>query len=81
MPFNPNMWQFMQMLKQNPNPQQLVMQILEQQAGSSPMYANILNLAKNGNTAELEQIARNLCKEKGLDYDKEFNSFKNGLKR
>lgn len=80
MPFNPNMWQFMQMLRQNPHPQQLVMQILEQQASSSPMYANILNLAKNGNTAELEQIARNLCKEKGLDYDKEFNSFKNGLK-
>lgn len=81
MPFNPNMWQFMQMLRQNPNPQQLVMQILEQRASSSPMYANILNLAKNGNTAELEQIARNLCKEKGLDYDTEFNSFKNGLKR
>lgn len=81
MPFNSNMWQLMQMLRQNPNPQQLVMQILEQQASSSPMYANILNLAKNGNTAELEQIARNLCKEKGLDYDKEFNSFKNGLKR
>lgn len=81
MPFNGNIMQLLQMVRQNPNPQQFVMQILEQQASSSPLYANILNLAKNGNTAELEQIARNLCKEKGLDYDKEFNSFKNGLKR
>lgn len=81
MPFNVDLMQLMQMVRQNPNPQQFVMQILEQQASSSPLYANILNLAKNGNTAELEQIARNLCKEKGLDYDKEFNSFRNGLKR
>lgn len=81
MPFNVDFMQLMQMVRQNPNPQQFVMQILEQQASSSPLYANILNLAKNGNTAELEQIARNLCKEKGLDYDKEFNSFRNGLKR
>lgn len=81
MPFNVDFMQLMQMVRQNPNPQQFVMQILEQQASSSPLYANILNLAKNGNTAELEQIARNLCTEKGLDYDKEFNSFRNGLKR
>lgn len=67
---------FVQLIKQGNNPQQLVMQVLEQQANNNPMYANLLSLAKAGNGKEIEMIARNMAKEKGIDFDTEFNNFK-----
>ncbi|MBR4983841.1 MAG: hypothetical protein IKY94_14950 [Lachnospiraceae bacterium] len=44
--------------------------------GSNPLFANLLNLAKSNNASEIEAVARNMFKEKGLDFDKEFNTFK-----
>lgn len=70
-----NMNEFMQMAR-NSNPQQLVMGMLQQRANENPLFANILSLAQNGNTAEIENIVRNMAKERGIDFDKEFNSFK-----
>ena len=64
-----------QMIRQGQNPQQLMLSILEGQAGS-PMGRNLLNLARNGQTAEIEKIARNLCKERGMDFDQEFMKFR-----
>lgn len=75
---NMNPMQLMQMLKSG-NPQSFVFQMLEQNAQNNPFFANILQLAKNNKTTEIEQIAINMCKEKGVDFNKEFNSFKNNL--
>lgn len=72
-PVNP--MQLVQMIKQGQNPQQLMLSILEGNA-NSPLGANLLNLAKNGQTAEIEKIARNMCKERGVDFDTEFQKFK-----
>ena len=58
------------------NPQQMVMNMLAQRAGQDPMFANILNLVQSGDSQGVETIVRNLAKEKGVDFDKEFNSFK-----
>lgn len=66
---------FMQMAK-NGNPQQIVMNMLQQNAQGNPMFANILSLAQNGNTQEIENIVRNMARERGIDFDKEFNSFR-----
>jgi hypothetical protein len=41
--------------------------------------SNLLSLAKQGDGKSIENIAKNMMKEKGLDFDKEFNSFKNTL--
>lgn len=71
-PVNPNM--LIQMIKNGQNPQQLLMSILEGQAGSNPMSANLLSLAKKGDKDSLEQIARNIFAQRGLDYDTEFNA-------
>lgn len=71
-----NPMQIIQLIKGGQNPQQLVMQILQQQAQNNPMSANLLELIQNNKTADVEQIARNLAKTKGIDFDKEFNSFK-----
>ena len=75
---NMNPFQMIQMLKGG-NPQSFVFQMLEQNAQNNPFFANILQLAKSNKTTEIEQIAINMCKEKGINFNKEFNSFKNNL--
>ena len=57
-PVNPQV--LIQLIKSGRNPEQLLMQILEGQAGSNPMSANLLNLARKGDTQQIEQIARNI---------------------
>lgn len=75
MPMNMNPMQLIQMIKGGQNPQQLVMNILEQQMQNTPMGA----LAKQNRSADIEQIARNICSQNGKDFDKEFNAFKQML--
>lgn len=72
-----NPMQIIQMIKGGSNPQQLIMSFLQQQ--NNPMANNLLQMAQNGNTSGIEQIARNMCAQRGLDFDKEFNSFKQQL--
>ena len=64
------------MIRNGQNPQQLLMNILQQNKNNNPILQNAMNLAQNGNTAALEMIARNLAQQRGLDFDKEFASFK-----
>lgn len=75
-PVNPMM--LIQMIKQGQNPQQLLMNILSQNQ-NQPMYQNLLALAKENKTGEIEKIARNMAKERGIDFDQAFNSFKQQL--
>lgn len=74
-----NPMQLIQMIRQGQNPQQLAMSLLENNAQGSPMGANLLNLAKGGQTQQIEQIARNICQQRGVDFDTAFNSFKQQL--
>ena len=47
---------------------------------SNPILNNVIAMAQNGNTKGVETFARNICKQKGLDFDTEFNKFKSSLK-
>jgi hypothetical protein len=40
------------------------------------MGDNLINLARQGKTAEIERIARNMASQRGIDFDKEFAAFK-----
>lgn len=71
-----NPMQLIQLIRSGSNPQQLMLGILEQNAASNPVYQNLMQLAKENKTAEIEQFARNLAQAQGLDFDKEFNAFK-----
>ena len=77
---DPNM--LIQMIRGGKNPQQLLMSILEGPMSNSPMGQNLLMLAKNNQTQDIERIARNYCQQQGKDFDKEFENFKKqmGLK-
>jgi len=59
----------------NTNPQQFVRQAL----GNNPMAGNLINLIGNKDSKGLEQMARNMAKEKGIDADKLFNTYKEKL--
>lgn len=71
--------QFMTMVKSGYSPEALVMNMLETQMKGTPMGDNLISLARQGNTAEIEKIARNLAAQRGLDFDKEFSAFKQSL--
>lgn len=46
----------------------------------NPIIGNLVNMAKNGNTEGIENFARNIFKERGRDFDKEFTEFRNNFK-
>lgn len=57
------------------NPQQVINKAL----GNNPMGKNLINLVNNKDEKGIEQMARNLAKEKGQDPDKLFNDIKSRL--
>lgn len=67
---------FLNMMKQGYNPQQIMINVLETKMKGTPMGDNLLQLARSGNTAEIEKIARNIIAQRGGDFDKEFSAFK-----
>lgn len=69
----------LQAIRNGANPQQLVMGVLEGEMANTPMGKNLLQLVKQNKTTEIEKIARNICESHGIDFDKEFTSFKQSL--
>lgn len=63
----------LQLLTQNP--QQIINKVL----GNNPMTSNLINLVNNKDQKGIEQMARNLAKEKGVDADKMYQQIKNQL--
>lgn len=46
-----------------------IMQMLRQRAGSNKTMDNALNMMERGDYAGVESIAKNLCKERGINPD------------
>ena len=74
-----NPMEIIHLIKQGQNPQQLIMQILEQNMSQTPMGQNLINMAKNGQSQQIEQFARNYLSQNGKDFDKEFAEFRKQL--
>ena len=74
---NPQM--LIQAIKNGQNPQQLLLNILQSNMSHSPFGANLLSLAKQGNTKEIEKIVRNIAQQRGIDFDREFPVFVKNL--
>ena len=53
------------------NPEQIAMQLLAN--NNNPIMNNLVDLAKKGDYQGVENIARNMFKEQGRDFDKEMN--------
>ena len=67
----------LQMLGAMKNPQAFIQQMMNNsQVMSNPMAKNIIDMAQKGDVAGIEQMGRNIAKEKGIDFDKAFSDFK-----
>ena len=76
-PVDPNM--LINLIKQGQNPQQLILKVLQGQA-NTPLGKNLLNLAQQGRTSELEKVVRNIyAQQGGQNFDQEFQAFKRAL--
>lgn len=52
------------------NPMEILSNLMQnKQANSNPVLRNAIGMAQNKDSQGLEQLARNLCKEKGIDVD------------
>lgn len=58
----------------NMNPRNIAMNMLKN--NTNPIFANLIEMANKNDVKGLENFARNYMKDKGRDYDKEFNDFK-----
>ena len=62
------------------NPKEMVMQMLGQN-NTNPIFANLTQMMEKGDDKGIEQFARNICKEKNIDFDKQFGEFMNNFKK
>lgn len=77
-PVDPNV--LIQMIRSGKNPQQLMLSVLQGQAYNNPLGRNLLSLAQQGRTEELEKVVRNIYTQQGgSDFDAEFEAFKRAL--
>lgn len=51
------------------NPQQIAMSLIQQNMGNNPMAGNLMGMIKNNDAKGIEQMARNLAKNRGIDAD------------
>ena len=67
--------QFVKMMRGG-NPQKVVMDMMREQAGNNPVMRNAMQMAEKGDPEGIEKLARNLCKEQGIDADEMVNKIK-----
>lgn len=68
-----NIQTFANVFKSLKNPQEMVSNMINE--NSNPLLLNALKMAKNNDIEGVSKLAENLCKEKGIDFQKEFAQF------
>lgn len=63
-------------MMQGMTPEKIVMRM----SNNNPMIKNLVDMQKKGDTKGVENFARNIFKEKGLDFDKEYSNMRNMFK-
>lgn len=65
----------------NQDPSAIVANMVNEAATQgNPIMQNLASLIKQGKTDEIETVVRNIAKEQGVDYDKEFKAFRQTFK-
>lgn len=71
-----NMMEYVQMVK-NGNPEEIVLNMLQENvAQGNPIAGSLIQMINAKDSQGIERIARNVARERGIDFDREFNSFK-----
>ncbi len=69
---NMNPMNLMQMMGGISNPKQMVMNLIKQ----NPQMQQIMPMIQGKNPQQIEQMARNMCKERGIDAEQFANQIK-----
>ena len=70
----------LQLMKAMRNPQEFIQQMMNNsQIMQNPMAKNAIGMAQSGDTKGIEQMARNLCREKGINPDEMINQIKSRM--
>ncbi len=72
------MQQISQLKNSGNNPQEFLITQLGN-SNNNPAISQLIKMAKEGNNEGIENFARDVFKQKGLDFDKEFSNFMNKL--
>ena len=65
-------------MEENKTPQQILQKMISN--NSNPVLNNLIKMAQSGDSKGVENFARNICKERGKDFDKEFSGFMSNFK-
>ena len=57
------------------------MGLMQQMLGNNPMFKRAVQMMEGRSPEEMEQVLRNVCQQKGLDYDQMKNMFNSNQKR
>lgn len=71
-----NPMQLLAMIRQGQNPAGMLTQLVQNQMGGTPLGDNLIKLMQNNDTKGIENVVRNLCQQRGMDFDKEFAQFR-----
>lgn len=62
------------------NPIQMIKNLIMNKQINNPVFKEVITKAQNGDSKGVEEFARNLFKEQGRDFDKEFSQFMKNFK-
>lgn len=62
------------------NPIQMLKNLIMNKQINNPILKEVITKAQNGDAKGVEEFARNLFKEQGRDFEKEFSQFMNNFK-
>lgn len=62
------------------NPQEIVLNMIKTQQINDPTIKQLINFAQSGDTNSLVNLATSICSQRGLDFNKEFETFMSMLK-
>lgn len=60
------------------SPKDMAMAMLKN--NSNPVCSNLIDMINKNDKKGIEEFARNICKEKGINFDKDFTDFMNNFK-
>lgn len=72
-----NPMQMIQMFRGSGNPQQMMIDMIKKNSSANPMLNNALKMMDSGNTSGVEDMVKNICKEKGIDPNEVMKATKN----
>lgn len=54
--------------------------LVKSMAGNNPIVKNLIDMAEKGDKQGIETFARNMLKERNINYDEEFKKFMDAMK-